>query len=102
MTAPPWGHKPPAVDDIQTFWSEPPPDLSPRVEYWLKRLVDGTWKPNRIYNTQGYYGRAQWLGVYLWEYFNIIYPVLCGEEPTIEDPEPVPELQQTPTFRIQP
>jgi hypothetical protein len=56
MTAPPWGHKPPAVADVETYWTAPPPALSPRVEYWLKRLADGTWKPNRRFRIEGYYG----------------------------------------------
>ena len=102
MTAPPWGHKPPAVDDVQAYWSEPPWRLSPRVEYWLKRLTDGTWKPNRRFNGEGYHGSAEYLGVYLWEYFNIIYPVLCGDEPTIEDPDPDPALCRSLTFQVLP
>lgn len=80
MTAPPWGHKPPAVDDVQTYWVDPPPALSPRVAYWLKRLNDGTWKPNRRFHVQGYYGRAQYLGVYLWEYWHVILPALAGRD----------------------
>jgi hypothetical protein len=76
MPEPPWGHKPPAVDDHYRYWVEPPPTLSPRVEYWLRRLSDGTWKPNRRFQMQGYDGRTSWLGVYMWEYFNIILPLL--------------------------
>jgi hypothetical protein len=77
MSAPPWGHKPPAVDDEECFWIEPPPVLSPRVEYWLKRLAEGTWKPNRHFRGECYHCRTVWLGVYIWEYQNIIAPVLA-------------------------
>jgi hypothetical protein len=80
MTSPPWGHKPPAVDDIQLYWTGPPPTLSPRVQYWLKRLSDGTWKPNRRFRIEGYYGRAQYLGVYLWEYWNVVLPALASRD----------------------
>lgn len=102
MSAPPWGHKPPAVDDVTIYWDEPPHELSPRVEYWLRRLTEGTWVPHHEFNALGYDDRAEYLGVYLWEYFNIIYPVLCGDAPTIEDPEPEPSLRRTLTLWIQP
>lgn len=77
MSAPAWGHKPPAVDDIERYWTTPPPVLSPRVEYWLRRLADGTWKPNKRFLRECYDCRTEWLGVYLWEYVNIIGPALA-------------------------
>jgi hypothetical protein len=80
MTAPPWGHKPPRVVDVQTYWIEPPPALSPRVEYWLKRLTDGTWKPNRRFRSEGYYGAAEYLGIHIWEYWNIIVLAVAGRD----------------------
>lgn len=85
MTAPPWGHKPPAVDDHYAYWVNPPPALSPRVEYWLRRLADGTWVPNRRFRVEGYDARTAWLGVYMWEYFNIIGPALNSGEPTSDE-----------------
>lgn len=81
MSTPPWGHKPPKVDDVTRYWMSPPPELSPRVQYWLKRISDGTWKPNRWFETEGYHNRVEHLGVYMWEYFNIIYPILYDEQP---------------------
>ena len=76
MTEPPWGHKPPPVDDQYTYWTEPPSQLSPRVEYWLRRLADGTWTPNKYFNRECNQCRASWLGVYVWEYDHIIGPAL--------------------------
>lgn len=53
---------PPRVDDIERYWSEPPPALSPRV------------------GSLGYYSKAQYLGVYLYEYLEVISPRLCELE----------------------
>jgi hypothetical protein len=80
MTAPPWGHKPLPVADETDYWTDPPPRLSPRVEYWLKRLTDGTWTPNKYFNRECYHCRSVWLGVWIWEYFNIIAPAMTGRE----------------------
>ena len=80
MTAPPWGHKPPPVTDRYQYWTAPPPALSARVEYWLKRLADGTWKPNKRFNRECGDCRAGWLGIYLWEYQHIIEPAMTGRD----------------------
>lgn len=66
--------------DRYEYWTDPPPALSPRVEYWLRRLADGTWKPNGRFNLDCYDCRAEWLGVYLWEYLHIVGPALAGRE----------------------
>jgi hypothetical protein len=76
MTTPPWGHKPPPVDDIQRYWGDPPPEPSERCVYWLRRYREGSWRPNKHLSVQGYYGTASWLGVYIWEAINIFYPVI--------------------------
>ncbi|MFD7705681.1 hypothetical protein [Streptomyces sp. NPDC059786] len=80
MSAPPWGHKPPAVEDVTTFWNEPPPASSPRCGYWLQRYDDGTWKPNRRIRTEGYHVAAEHLGVWIWEYLHVIRPLFDGED----------------------
>lgn len=67
MSTPRWGHKPPAVVDIETFWSCPAPEPSERMAYWVRRYRCGEWEPNRALRREGYYGRAQMLGVWLWE-----------------------------------
>lgn len=76
MTTPPWGHKPPAVDDVQRYWGDPPPQPSERCLYWLRRYREGSWKPNKHLAVQGYDGRACCLGVYIWEAVNVFYPLI--------------------------
>lgn len=78
MTAPPWGHKPHAVDPW-TFWDGPPPSPSPRLAYWLRRLDEDSWHPNKYFCRESYDTRARWLGVYLWEYLHVISPVLDAD-----------------------
>lgn len=82
MSGPPWGHKPASVGDTYGYWTEPPVSLSPRVEYWLRRLADGTWTPNKYFNRECSQCRAGWLGVYQWEYDHIIAPALAGRVDT--------------------
>lgn len=77
---PPWGHKPPAVNDIQQCWTTPPPELSPRVEYWLRRVADDDWRPNKYLLREDYYGASTWLGVYIWEWINLLRPLLAELE----------------------
>jgi len=80
MTAPPWGHKPPPVDDATAYWVTVPPVISPRCNYWISRHHAGTWRSNRWVRRQNYHGAAEWLGVWIWEYLNMIRP-LIEEEP---------------------
>lgn len=79
MTAPPWGHKPPPVFDVTTYWNEAPPAMSPRCRYWLQRYDAGTWRPNQRLRTEGYHAAAEQLGLWIWEYLNVIRP-LFGED----------------------
>lgn len=80
MTAPPWGHKPPAVHQPSYFHVIPPPGLSARCLYWLRRADEGNWRPNRHLWKQGYDGRAGWLGVFIWELEKVIAPLLANLE----------------------
>jgi hypothetical protein len=75
MTTPPWGHKPLPVTDVKRYWSNPPPERSERCAYWLRRYEEGTWVPNRHLRRKGYYGAAERLGVYLWEYWHVFRPL---------------------------
>ena len=75
MSAPPWGHKPPPVDDATTYWNQAPPAMSPRCGYWLTRHSAGTWHPNRRIRTEGYHAAAEHLGVWIWEYLHVIQPL---------------------------
>lgn len=75
LTTPPWGHKPPPVDDPQRYWSNPPPEQSSRCAYWVRRYTEGSWVPNKHLRRLGYFGAAGWLGVYLWEYWHVFRPL---------------------------
>lgn len=75
MVAPPWGHKPPAVTDPQRYWLEPPPKPSERLRYWVRRYCEGSWVPNNRLRTRTGEGQAWELGIYIWEGYNIMYPL---------------------------
>jgi hypothetical protein len=79
MTAPPWGHKPPPVDDPTAYWNDPPPTPSARCTYWLQRHADGNWRPNRRLRIEGYHTAAEQLGVWIWEYLHTIRPLFDEE-----------------------
>lgn len=66
---------PPRVDTYdngERYWSEPPPQLSPRCLHCMERIKAG-WRPRLDY---GYYGNSEYLGVYIWEYMHVISPLL--------------------------
>ena len=65
---------PPRVSMFETFWTEPPPEQSARCSHWVDRINAG-WRPGKRINL-GYYGNAQYLGVYIWEYLHVISPLL--------------------------
>src|SRR5882757_3439180 len=79
MSAPPWGHKPPAVADRDAYWGAAPPTPSPRLAYWLRRLDEGSWHPNKYFRRQGYDGSAGWAGVYVWEYLHVLAPAITAD-----------------------
>lgn len=79
MTEPPWGHKQPAVPNINTYRETPPPTPSPRLPYWLRRLDEGSWHRNK-YLTKGYEGNTGWFGIYIWEYLYVLSPLLRADE----------------------
>jgi hypothetical protein len=76
---PPWGFKPPAVDDHTKYWGQPPPEPSARLQHWMRRLDEGTWHPNKYIRREDYDGAAQRLGVYIWEYLHVLAPAIHGE-----------------------
>ena len=83
---------PPRVDvydNGERYWSEPPPVVSPRCRHCLKRIAEG-WRPRLI---DGYYGNSTYLGVYIWEYLQLIMPALHSWAPAewkVVDGRPVP------------
>lgn len=68
--------KPPPVDRYD-FWGDPPDEPSPRCVFWLRQIERG-WRPNCHLRRMGYDEAAEWYGVYLWEYLNVIAPRLSG------------------------
>jgi hypothetical protein len=73
------------VDDMEAYWTEPPPAPSARLRYWLARIAGG-WRPNRRIRTAGYGGATHFFGVYLWEYLQVLSPLLY-EEVAARQPE---------------
>lgn len=70
--------------DTTKYWRDPPPEPSPRLALWVAKIRNG-WKPNARISGMGYSERAKFFGVYLWEYFHVIYP-LIREEPGVTGP----------------
>lgn len=71
--------KPPRVDDIYRYWGDPPPELSERCQYWVRQIAKG-WFPNRRIRAECRDCSAEWYGIYIWEYINVIYPATVASE----------------------
>lgn len=67
--------KPPRIVDEMQYWSTEPPQPSPRCIYWVKQIERG-WLPNRRISMNGYHPAAIWYGVFIWEYLNVIAPMV--------------------------
>lgn len=72
--------KPPRVDDVEFHWARWPPEggppaLSARCAYWVRQIEAG-WRPPRRIGREGYYNSAEWYGVYIVEYLEVIDPLL--------------------------
>ena len=75
---------PPRVKDQYEYWhsDNPPPERSARCQYWLEQIAAG-WRPNARISCLGYDDSAEFYGVYIWEYLNVLSPFLdklCDEE----------------------
>lgn len=68
------------VGDIQEFWIHQPPELSPRCLEWVDRIRCG-WRRNRRIKSMGYYSAAEFYGVFIWEYLNVLLPLLRECDP---------------------
>lgn len=66
---------------ISQYWTEPPPTPSAGLDKWLVRITHEHWKPNRRIRTLGYYAAAEFFQVYVWEYLNVLMPLLYGISP---------------------
>ena len=64
--------KPFRVPNIEDYWQVPPPRLSPRCSWWLVMMTEFNWRPNRRVRRMGYYERAGFYGVYIWEACKIL------------------------------
>lgn len=80
MTTPPWGHKPPPVADVYTYWLDPPPKPSARADYWVRRFNDRTWRPNKYVLRECDQCRAGMLGIYVWEAQHTMAPLFAQYE----------------------
>lgn len=67
--------KPPRVEDEMRYWGDQPPEPSPRCVYWVSQIERG-WLPNRRIGMEGYHTSALWYGVYIWEYLNVLSPMI--------------------------
>lgn len=67
--------KPPRVALSESYWMSPPPQRSARCAYWVHQIERG-WLPNRSICRNGYHSSADWYGVYIWEYLNVLAPLI--------------------------
>lgn len=79
MTCPPWGQKPPPVDDVWLYWGKRPPEMSERCKYWVRRFQEGSWRPNKRVQQSDECDIAEMLGIYIWEATDVIWPI-CRED----------------------
>jgi hypothetical protein len=70
---------PPRVTDATEFWQSPPPEPSPRLVYWQARIEAG-WMPNKRIRAMGYHEAAEFFGVYIWEYLNVLAPLFSAPD----------------------
>ncbi len=65
----------PKVEDITEYWNEPPPVLSERCIFWVTKIRTG-WQRNYVLRKLDLEESSEFFGVYIWEYINILYPML--------------------------
>lgn len=61
--------------NIEQYWLYSPPELSDNCKIWIDKINKG-FIPNRRISRLGYYCSAEFYNVYIWEYLNIISPLL--------------------------
>ena len=67
---------PARVDDVKRYWAEAPPITSERCAWWLKRIVEERWRGNKRIRGLGYHDAAEYFGVYIWEWNEVLFPAL--------------------------
>jgi hypothetical protein len=77
--------------DHDRYWTEPPPEPSPKLKYWVDKFEEG-WRPNRRIQRMGRDACSEFYDVYQWEYFHCILPLAdavlaqnCGYEHRLWD-----------------
>jgi len=70
--------KPPKVENVEDYWVDKPPEISLRCLWWLARIEKG-FTPNRRLRSFGREEAAEFYGVYIWEYLNLIHPAMSGQ-----------------------
>lgn len=66
---------PKSVEDVEDYWDDRPPALSNRCVWWMARIING-WRSDGVNSTYSESGKASVYGVYVWEYINVIRPLL--------------------------
>ena len=79
---------PPRVD-IWAFQERAPPAPSARMLWWQDRIRAG-WRRNRRISAMAYTEAAEHFGVYLWEWLNVLSPMLLLLEADGEAAAPTP------------
>lgn len=69
---------PPRVQP-EEYWATEPPQRSARCSWWEARIRAG-WRRNRRLRSLGYHESAEYFGVYIWEWLNVLSPMLSADE----------------------
>lgn len=65
--------------NTEEYWDRPPPEPSAGLLKWQAKVRAG-WKRNRRINQMGYSDSANFFQVYIWEYLNVLQPMLWAAE----------------------
>lgn len=60
---------------VTDYWEDLPKQLTPKCQLWVKRINEG-WRPNRRISSLGYHESAEFYGVYIAEFLQVISPLL--------------------------
>lgn len=70
---------PSRVKRIEDYWVDEPPERSARCAWWTAR-VEGGWRRNGRIKSLGYHESAEYFGVWIWEWINVLSPLLNAKE----------------------
>ena len=63
--------------DVTQYWETPPPERSSNCMEWMEKIASG-WRPNKRIRQMGYHEAANFFGVYIWEFANVLLPAMKG------------------------